>query len=245
VTTQASDTVILCGHRFELTQLGYLPAAHPAVIDLSKPAQEGARRGLPKCSALHRGYIADWEIHENGGLYLTSLSYGYRLEGGPLHASWVSVQIGIPLGEVDETRSRVSGYEEVRDVELELDITEGVVARWRLVKESAKGIRWKSGFDWPQIVVALAARGIVPDFQPPRYKASPRFSAESLPALAVASADLLERAGRDEGDTGKVLALDDWKMLSRGWADPFPKLDFHDAVRTFRGHGPTLAAQNP
>jgi hypothetical protein len=34
VTTQAPDTIILCGHRVYLTQLGYLPTAHPAVIEL-------------------------------------------------------------------------------------------------------------------------------------------------------------------------------------------------------------------
>lgn len=245
MTLQAPDTVIICGHRFELERLGYLPADHPEIRDLSKPGPEGSGMRLPKSSALHRGYTAEWEIREDGSLHLTSLTDAFRMKGGPLHANWVHSLVFIPVGEVDETRFRASPYQIVREMELQLEVTRGVVTKWRILKGSGKGARWKPDFDWPQIVAALAAHGIVPDFQPPRYKPSRRFSAESHSDLAKASADLLERARRGEVDTGKVLTDEDWDMLRRGWADPFPKLDFHDAVRAFRGHGLTQPPEKP
>lgn len=200
---------------------------------------------LPKSSALRRGYTACWEIRLDGSLYLTELTHGFRLKKGPLHANWVHSLVFIPVGEMDETSFRASPYQVVREMELQLEVTRGVVTKWRILKGSGKGIRWKPNFDWPKVVAALAAHGIVPDFQPPRYKAPQRFSMDSRADIAKASAELLERARRGDTDIGKVLTDEDWDMLRRGWADPFPKLDFHDAVRALRGHGPTPPAYKP
>lgn len=245
MTLQAPDTVILCGHRFELTQLGYLPTDHPAIRDRSKPGPEGFGMRLPKSSALHRGYTADWEIRLDGSLYLTALNHGFRLKRGALHANWVCSHFSIQLGEIDETRFRASPYEMAREMELELEVTRGVVTKWRLFKSGGMGARWKPEFDWQQIIAALATRGIAPNFQPPRNEPTRRFSVNSRAGIAKASAELLERARREDTDIGKVLTEDDWDMLRRGWADPFPGFDFHDAVRAFRGHGPASPAQKP
>jgi hypothetical protein len=240
MTVQIPDTVVLCGHRFEVEELGYLPPDHPAITDFSKLQPDGPHIRLAKCSALDRGYMADWEIRDDGRLYLTSLTRGYHLVSSPLFADWVSSTVSIPVGEIDDTRSRVLQYELVREMALELQIIEGVIKKWRLVKGSHKGIRWKSGFDWSKITAMLAAEGISSDFQPPPSSHSEMFSRESLPIIAQQSAALLQRARLGDTNTGKVLTEANWNRLRRGWADPFPKLDFHDTVRSLRGHGPPL-----
>jgi hypothetical protein len=244
MTTQIPDTVVLCGHLFEVTRLACLPSEHPAITDVSE-MPDGVRIRLPKCSALHRGYTAAWEIRDDGSLYLTSLTHGFHLKGPPLHADWVTSMVRIPVGEIDETRSRELRYELVRESALEFKVVDGMIHQWRLVKGFGKGIRWQPGFDWPKITAMLTVQGISSEFQPASYSHTDKFSSESLPIIARQSADLLHRANLGDAGVGKELAEDDWDMLHRGWADPFPKLDFHDAVRAFRGHGPPLTSIKP
>ena len=245
MTTQAHDTVVLGGHCLAVTQLGYLPSDHPAITDFTKPLPNGLVVRLSKCSALHRGYTADWEILDDGSLHLTSLTHRFRLDSPRLFASWVSSIVSILVGEIDETRSRALEYELVREAVLELNVVKGMITKWRLVKGIGKSVRWKSGFDWPDIAATLAAHGITPDYQPSSYSHSDKFSTESLPIIARQSAELLQRAKRGDTGTGKEITEKDWDMLHRGWADPFPNLDYFDAVRTLRGHGPPLTPKEP
>ena len=244
MTTQIPDTVVLCGQLLEVTRLACLPTEHPSITDVSQ-MPDGVRIRLPKCSALHRGYTAAWEIRDDGSLYLTSLTHGFRLNGPPLHADWVTSVGCIPVGEIDATRSRELRYELVREWTLEFKVVEGMIHQWRLVKGMGKGVRWKPGFDWPKITAMLAAQGIAFEFQPAPYSHSAAFATELLPTIEREGADLLRRARLREPGAGKELAEDDWDMLHRGWADPFPMLDFHDAVRAFRGHGPPLTSAKP
>jgi len=242
MTVQIQDSVVLCGHHLGVVQLGYLPSAHPAITDLSQPLPDGPRFHLPKCSALHRGYAAAWEIRDDGSLYLTDIIYRYHLQGPPLHAIWMTLIVYIPVGDIDATRSRELRYELVREATLQFKVVDGMIHQWRLVKGSGQGIRWKNGFDWPNITAMLKAQGISSELQPDPYSHSDKFSDESLPRIARECADLLRRAKLQYSDVGKKLSEDDWDMLRRGWADPFPKLDAHASVRAFRGHGPPVTS---
>lgn len=239
MTFQIPDTLVLCGTALNVESPGISPSSHPLVHDRSKSKPEGPRPpSLKKSSALHRGYMATWEIREDGRLILTSASGRYEMLVSLLHAEWVSTVVPIQVGEVDETLTQKARFEIVREACLELRITKGNVTKWRLVERGKeKGVRWIKGFDWPGITAALEERGIGADFQPPRQKPDVMLTTEDLAKSAEESAALLRRARAGEDGTGKVLAEGAWKVLSKGWADPFPDLDVHAAVRSLRGHG--------
>jgi hypothetical protein len=244
MTTQISDTLILCGIAVGAESPCKIPSKHPAIIDITKPKPGDRRIPMPmKSSALHRGYLAKWEIEEDGRLFLTSLSGQFYLEESPLRADWVKATFQIPVGDVDETLTEKARYETIREYCLELRVQEGTVTKWRLVKEGSKGTRWNEGFDWAAIKAAMGEVGIGSEWQPARYEAPNRFENQDFANLAEESAALLRLARSGEKGAGKVISVDAWKELRKGWADPFPDLDVHAAVRTFRCHGPPQEAR--
>jgi hypothetical protein len=244
MTFQIPDTLVICSIAVGAESPCKIPSKHSAIIDVSKPKPGDPRIPMPKkCSALHRGYLAKWEIEEDGRLFLTSLSGQYDLKESPLLADWVKATFQIPVGEVDETLTEKARYETIREYCLELRVQEGAVTQWRLVKEGSKGTRWNEGFDWAAIKIAMEEVGIGAEWQPARYEAPKRFENQDFASLAEESAALLRLARSGEKGAGKVISVDAWKELRKGWADPFPELDVHAAVRTFRGHGPSQEAR--
>jgi len=207
------------------------------IIDVSNPKPGGPRLPMPKkSSALHRGYLAAWEIKSDGRLFLSSVSGRFQMKKAPLHADWVSTVICVPVGEVNETLTKEARFETVRECRLDLRALEGNVTKWLLVKEGTKGARWIVGFDWPLIVAAMEEIGIGSALQPARYEAPVRLADDDFARMAEESADLLRRARAGGEVAAKVVAVDAWKSLRKGWADPLPDLDVYAAVRTFRGH---------
>jgi len=139
---------------------------------------------------------------------------------------------------VDETLTKKARYETIREYCLELRVQEGAVTKWRLVKKGSKGTRWNEGFDWAAIKAAMGEVGIGAEWQPTRYEAPKRFENQDFANLAEESAALLHLARSGKKGAGKAdIPVDAWSSLRKDWADPFPELDVHAAVRTFRGHG--------
>jgi hypothetical protein len=167
MTFQIPDTLVLCGIAVGAESPCKIPSKNPAIIDVSKPKPGDPRIPSPKkCSALHRGYLAKWEIEEDGRLFLTSLSGQYDLKESPLHADWAKATFYIPVGEVDEPLTEKASYETIREYCLELRVQEGTVNQWRLVKEGSKGTRWNEGFNWVAIKAAMGEVGIGYRLQP-------------------------------------------------------------------------------
>ena len=235
MTTQISDSVLIVGRPFYEPHFANLPQRHPSLAACEEP--------IHRSSALHRGYVAQWEIREDGRLFLDELRGRYRMKNGPIHAKWFSAVTSVSVGEVDETRSRKIRYETVRMAELELDVQKGTVVRWRLVLSGKRGQRWKKGFDWQSIAKAMATYGIGPEYQPPRHTPKWVHGDEELAELAATSARLLERARNGAADCGKKIEDGAWVNLSKGWADPFPELDYHGTVQAFRGQFEQFKAQ--
>jgi hypothetical protein len=245
MTTQISDSILICEHQFYVPHFAYLPTRHPLLAKTSEYMSHTIPALLKKSTALHRGYVAEWEVREDGRLFLNALDGRYRMKGGPIHAKWISTVTSIPVGEVDETKSRTIRYEIVRVADLELTVQKGNIARWRLVFGDKKGQRWKNGFDWESIAKAMALSGIGPEYQPARHSPKWVHGDAELAELAAASANLLKRARNGATDCGRKLEEEDWSKLRRGWADPFPGLDFHETVLAFRGQAQQFKAKLP
>lgn len=67
MTFQIPDTLVLCGTTLNVESPGISPSSHPMLDDTSKRKPDGPRPPTrKKSSALLGGYMASWEINEDG-----------------------------------------------------------------------------------------------------------------------------------------------------------------------------------
>lgn len=240
---QIPDSLRLCGMTLAVQSPCDPPSDHPLISDAENLKPGEPWRPMPIwSSANNRGYTAKWEIDEPGILFLTSISGRFEMKNGPLLADWVSTEFHIPIGEIDETLTKKARYRVVRKYQLQFSLLKGMITKWRLVKTGDKNEpAWIDGFDGNQISVSLDSLGLGVELQPDRQESKP-ISEQDVMDMLDASASLLRFARANWGSVvGKAdIPLDAWSSLSKSWADPFPDLDVHAAVRTFRGHGPEL-----